>query len=170
MAAKDEQSKGKEKTSGRSGKKRLIIIGSISVVVIAIAVSVFLFMRGRGEEGEDSAEAGVEKKQETGDAKKLPAIYPLEPFIVNISDGQNLRYLKIKLEFEISNAETKAEIDPLQAPLRDAILVLLSGKHMEEITSTEGKNKLRNEVMAIVGKTVPPGKISRVYFTDFVVQ
>jgi flagellar FliL protein len=171
VAAKDEQSKEKEKPSGGSGKKRLIIIGGISVVVIAIAVSVFLFMRGRGgDEGEDSAEAGVEKKHEPADAKKLPAIYPLEPFIVNIADGQNLRYLKIKLEFEISNAEAKAEVDPFQAPLRDAILVLLSGKHMEEITSSEGKNKLRNEVMAIVGKTVPPGKISRVYFTDFVVQ
>ena len=170
MAAKEEQSKEKEKPSGGSGKKRIIIIGSISVLVIAIAVSVFLFMRGKGDEGEESAEAGVEKKHEPADAKKLPAIYPLEPFIVNISDGPNLRYLKIKLEFEINNAEAKTEIDPLQAPLRDAILVLLSGKHMEEITSIEGKNKLRNEVMAIVAKTVPPGKISRVYFTDFVVQ
>ena len=173
MATKDEQAKEKkgteEKPVAKSGKKRLLIIGGISVLVVAIAVSVFLYMRGSGQD-EESAEAGVEKKHEPGGAKQAKAIYPLEPFIVNIYDGPNLRYLKVKLEFEIATPETKTDLDPFQAPMRDAILVLLSSKHMEDITVTEGKNKLRDEVMATVGKIVPPGKISRVYFTDFVVQ
>ena len=173
MATKDEQTREKktidEKPVAKSGKKRLIIIGGISVLVVAIAVSVFFYMRSSGGDDE-TAEAGVENKHEPAGAKQAKAIYPLEPFIVNIYDGPNLRYLKVKLEFEIASPETKAELDPFQAPIRDAILVLLSSKHMEEITVTEGKNKLRNEVMATVGKIVPPGKISRVYFTDFVVQ
>lgn len=174
MATKDEQSREKktseEKSSGKSGKKRLIIFGSISVlIVVAIAVSVFLYMR-KGSGDEDAAEAGNEQKKETAGAKKSIAIYPLEPFIVNIHDGPNLRYLKIKLEFEIASPGAKEEIDPFQAPLRDAILVLLSSKNLEEISVTDGKNKLRDEVMATVAKIVPPGKIMRVYFTDFVVQ
>ena len=173
MASRDEQAKEKktaeEKPSTGSKKKRLIIIGGISLLVVAIAVSVFLYMRSRGGD-EESAEAGVENKHEPAGNKQVKAIYPLEPFIVNIYDGPNLRYLKVKLEFEIASPEAKAEIDPFQAPMRDAILVLLSSKHMEEITVTEGKNKLRNEIMATLGKIVPPGKISRVYFTDFVVQ
>ena len=49
-------------------------------------------------------------------------------------------------------------------------MVLLSGKNLEEISVTDGKNKLREEVMAAVAKVAPPGKIIRVYFTDFVVQ
>jgi flagellar FliL protein len=175
VATKDEQSREKkatdEKPSGKSGKKRLIIIGGISVLIIAIAasVSVFLYMRSNSGE-EDVAEAGTEHKKEAPGAKKTIAIYPLEPFIVNIHDGANLRYLKIKLDFEIANPAAKEELDPFQAPLRDAILVLLSGKNLEEISVTDGKNKLRDEVMATVAKVVPPGKISRVYFTDFVVQ
>jgi flagellar FliL protein len=48
--------------------------------------------------------------------------------------------------------------------------VLLSSKNLEEISVTDGKNKLRDEVMATVAKVVPRGKIIRVYFTDFVVQ
>jgi flagellar FliL protein len=119
---------------------------------------------------EDVAEAGTEHKKEAPSAKKTIAIYPLEPFIVNIHDGANLRYLKIKLDFEIASPAAKEELDPFQAPLRDAILVLLSGKNLEEISVTDGKNKLRDEVMATVAKVVPPGKIIRVYFTDFVVQ
>jgi len=174
VAPKDEQSKEKkgadEKPAGKSGKKRLIIIG-ISVLIIAIAASVsgFLYMH-KASGDEDVAEAGTEQKKEEAGVKKTIAIYPLEPFIVNIHDGGNLRYLKIKLEFEIANPAVKEEIDPFQAPLRDAILVLLSGKNLEEISVTDGKNKLRDEVMATVAKVVPAGKITKVYFTDFVVQ
>jgi len=174
VAPKDEQLKEKkgadEKPAGKSGKKRLIIIG-ISVLIIAIAASVSGYLYTHNASGdEDAAEAGTEQKKEEADVKKTIAIYPLEPFIVNIHDGGNLRYLKVKLEFEIANPAVKEEIDPFQAPLRDAILVLLSGKNLEEISVTDGKNKLRDEIMATVAKVAPAGKITRVYFTDFVVQ
>ncbi len=171
MATKEEQSKEKkaseEKPAG-SGKKTMIIIGLLGLVAAAaIASAVILYMRaGRGD-GEN-AEAGVEKKQAV--VRKTPVIYPLEPFIVNIHDGPNLRYLKIKLEFEITSPEAKEDLDHIQAPMRDAILVLLSSKNLDDIAVTDGKNKLRDEVMATVARVAPPGKIIRVYFTDFVVQ
>jgi flagellar FliL protein len=175
VAAKDEPSREKkandDKPVAKSRKKRLIIIGGISVLIVAIAASVSVFLYLRSNSGDsDAAEAGTEKKDASAGAKKTLAIYPLEPFIVNIHDGTELRYLKIKLEFEIASPTVKEEIDPFQAPIRDAILVLLSGKNLEDITGTDGKNKLRSEVMATVAKVVPPGKINRVYFTDFVVQ
>ncbi len=170
MAAKDDQPVEKKSPEKKpSGMKKLIIIGSVLLLVIATGVSVFLYMRGSRGEGE-AAEAGTEQKKEGAGAKKAPVIYPLDPFVVNIYDGPDLRYMKVKLEFEIASAETKEEIDHFQAPLKDAILVLLSSKHLDEITKTDGKEKLRQEVMATVAKVVPPGKISRVYFTDFVVQ
>jgi flagellar FliL protein len=175
VAAKDELSREKkttdEKPLAKFGKKRLIIIGGISVLIIAIAASVAVFMHMRSNSGEgEAAEAGTEQNKEAAGAKKTIAIYPLEPFIVNIHDGANLRYLKIKLDFEIASPAAKEEIDPFQAPLRDAILVLLSSKNLEDISVTDGKNKLRDEVMTTVARVVPPGKITRVYFTDFVVQ
>ena len=173
--AKDESSREKkstdEKPAPKSRKKTIFIIGGISVLIVAIAasVSVFLYMHNHSGEG-DAADAATDKKETSAGVKKTLTIYPLEPFIVNIHDGTELRYLKIKLEFEIAGPTAKEEIDPFQSPLRDAILVLLSGKNLDEITGTDGKNKLRDEVMATVSKVVPPGKINRVYFTDFVVQ
>ena len=168
MAENDGQAKGKkgaeEKPAGKSGKKLIIIIGGIVVLCVAIGVAVFFYLRSSGGEGEASGE-----KKEAA-VKKTPAIYSLEPFIVNIHDGPNLRYLKVKLEFEITSPEAKEGLDHIQAPMRDAILVLLSSKNLDDITMTDGKNKLRNEAMATVAKVAPPGEISRVYFTDFVVQ
>lgn len=169
VAAKDEQKKdtAEQKPSGGSRKKWIIFIGVFIFVAVVAGAAAFFFLRGRGDaaEGED----GGEKTHEAA-AKKVHAIYPMEPLIVNIHDGEELRYLKVKIEFEISSPEAKAEIDPLLAPMQDAILVLLSGKQMADITTTEGKNKLREEIMASIGKIVPPKIISRVYFTDFVVQ
>lgn len=171
MAAKDEKKDAPEiKESAGSKKKRIFIIGGILITVIVVGVAVFFFMRGRGESSE-GAEDG-EKTHEAAAGTKTPAhaVYPLEPLIVNIHDGAELRYLKIKMEFEIKSPEAKSEIDPYLAPMQDAILVLLSGKQMGEISTVEGKNRLKDEIMAGVGRIVPPGKITRVYFTDFVMQ
>jgi len=170
VAAKDEQKDTTEqKPSGKSGKKKMIIIGSIILTAVAVGAAVFFFMHGRGESAE-VAEGEGENTHAAAASKKVHAIFTMEPLIVNIHDSEELRYLKIKLDFEITAPEAKAEIDPFLPQMQDAILVLLSGKQMADITTTEGKNRLKEEIMASVGKIVPPKKITRVYFTDFVVQ
>jgi flagellar FliL protein len=170
VAAKDEQKETTEKGSGGSKKKWIFIIGGIVILAIVAGVLVFFLMRGDGEDEEGSEEGENTHESSKENNSHAKAVYPLEALIVNIHDGPELRYLKIKLEFEIKDAETKGEIDPFMAPMQDAILMLLSGKQMGDITTTEGKNKLKEEIMASVGKIVPPGKITRVYITDFVVQ
>jgi len=166
----------------KNKKKLFIIIGAAAVVVIALAV---VFMGGgKKEKKEGETEAKVEQKAEGG-GHGAPAgghggapaaggaaanIFPMEPFIVNIYDGQELRYLRVKVEFETATADAKTEIEMRQAPLRDAILVLLTTKTLQDIQDLQGKNQLRDEIMVAVNKILPPGKVSRVYFTDFVVQ
>jgi flagellar protein FliL len=170
VAAKEEQKDTAEKKpSTGSRKKWIILTGGILVTLIAVGVGVYFFMSGR-DDGEEGAEGEGDQKHAASVEKKEKAIFPMEPLIVNIHDGAELRYLKVKLEFEVNGAEAKTEITPLLAPMQDAILVLLSGKQMADITTTEGKNRLKEEIMACVGKIVPPKKISRVFFTDFVVQ
>ncbi|MSM40262.1 MAG: flagellar basal body protein FliL [Geobacter sp.] len=172
MAAKDEQ--GKEEQAPASKKKLFIIIGAaVGVVILAVVLVLTL---GGGSKKEGGGEAKAEKKAGShggGGAEGAPVagtVFPLEPFIVNIYDGQEVRYLKVKVEFEMSGPEVKPEIDARQAPLRDAILVLLTTKTLQEIQDLQGKNQLREEILAAVNKILPPGKVTRVYFTDFVVQ
>jgi len=172
MAAKDEQ--GKEEQAPASKKKLFIIIGAaVGVVIVAVVLVLTL---GGGSKKEGGGEAKAEKKAGShggGGAEGAPVagtVFPLEPFIVNIYDGQEVRYLKVKVEFEMSGPEIKPEIDARQAPLRDAILVLLTTKTLQEIQDLQGKNQLREEILASVNKILPPGKVTRIYFTDFVVQ
>lgn len=180
MAAKEEQ--GNEEKAPGSKKKLYIIIGAASAVVIAIIIILVMTLGGGKKEGaaDKKAEAGSSGGHGGGgggghgggDAKggAVSTVFPLEPFIVNIYDGQEVRYLKLKVEFEMAASDVKAEIEGKQAPLRDAILVLLTTKTLQEIQDLQGKNQLREEILASVNKILPPGKVTKVYFTDFVVQ
>jgi len=162
----------------KDNKKLFIIIGAV-VAVLAIGGGAAFFMGGSKEKAPEGAK--VEAKAEggghgggeaakEGEGATGATIYPLEPFIVNIYDGAELRYLKIKVEFEMANPQVKPELEAKMAPLRDAILILLTTKTMQEIQDLQGKNQLREQILAAVSKVVPPSKITKVYFTDFVVQ
>ncbi len=158
----------------KDNKKIFIIIGAV-VAALAIGGGGMLFLGGK-DKTEKPAEASKAEAAASGGhgaAKEgevaTSDIYPMEPFIVNIYDGQELRYLKLKVEFQLSSALAKAEIDANLAPLRDAILILLTTKTMQEIQDLQGKNTLREQILAAAAKTVP-GKVNKVYFTDFVVQ
>jgi len=182
--AKDEQSAADSLDEGGARKKKLIMIGTAVVVAAILSASVFMMMGkgGKKEAGkeEGKAEAKVEAKAEGGHgaapagkegaAQGATNMYPLEPFIVNIYDGQELRYLKVKVEIEMASPSIKADLDPRLAPIRDAILVLLSTKTMQDIQEVAGKNQLKDEILSAINKHIPPGKIAKVYFTDFVVQ
>ncbi|WP_243374379.1 flagellar basal body-associated FliL family protein [Geotalea sp. SG265] len=155
----------------KDNKKLFIIIGAAVAAVIVIAVIVATMMGDNKKEKPAKAqETKEEKKGEGGEKAAAANVYPLEPFIVNIYDGQELRYLKIKVEFEMASPEVKTELDTHQSALRDAILVLLTTKTMREVQDLQGKNQLRDEILTTTVKILGPGKVVKVYFTDFVVQ
>ena len=184
-----EQAKTDAATPPPKDKKKLFIMIGAAVAVLALVGGGMFFLGGSKTDkaaahGEAKAEAKAEAKPEGGHGEAKAegghgegkagtgsgSGYPLEPFIVNIYDGQEIRYLKLKIEFEMANSEVKAELDGKVAPLRDAILILLTTKTMQEIQDLQGKNTLREQILGAVNKIVPPGKVTKVYFTDFVVQ
>jgi flagellar FliL protein len=175
--AKDDQPA--VETEGGGGNKKLFIIIGAAVAVAVILGAIVFMLVGKGDKKEKSKEdAKVETKAEAGGhggeaGGKEGAgsnIYPLEPFIVNIYDGQELRYLKVKIEMEMVGVGVKSEIDARLAPIRDSILVLLSSKTLQDIQDVQGKNQLKEEILGAINKNIPPGKVAKVYFTDFVVQ
>ena len=193
--AKEEQAPAEAEAEGGGKKKMMIIIGGAVAVALILGVVAFM-MLGKGDkktkkEGEAAqAEgaaapaagghgapaaapaAGAHGAPAAGGAAAGPSanIFPLEPFIVNIYDGQELRYLKVKVELEMVGPAVKSEIEGRLAPIRDSVLILLSAKTLQDIQDVQGKNTLKDEILGAINKNIPPGKIAKVYFTDFVVQ
>lgn len=161
-----------QQAAPKNNKKLFIIIGA-GVVGLVVVLALVFTLAGKGEKKGGAQEAKAEKGEAKGEGKGEKAasnIFPLDPFIVNIYDGQELRYLKVKVELEMPAPEAKAMLDARQSQIRDAILVLLTTKTLQEVQDLQGKNQLREEILATVNKIITPSKISKVYFTDFVVQ
>lgn len=188
--AKEEQAPAEGEAEGGGKKKLIIIIGAAVAVALILGVVAFM-MLGKGDKKEkkegETAQAEGAAPAAGGHGAAAPAasghggaagaaagaaanIFALDPFIVNIYDGQELRYLKVKVELEMVSPAIKAEIEGRLAPIRDSILILLSAKTLQDIQDVQGKNALKDEILGAINKSIPPGKIAKVYFTDFVVQ
>ena len=177
-----EQAKTTEAPPPKDKKKLFIMIGAAVAVLVLVGGGMFFLGGNKSDKKAAHGEAKVEAKAEGGHGEAKAegghgeakagagTIYPLEPFIVNIYDGQEIRYLKLKVEFEMANSEVKGDLDAKVAPLRDAILILLTTKTMQEIQDLQGKNTLREQILAASNRVLSPGKVTKVYFTDFVVQ
>ncbi len=97
-------------------------------------------------------------------------VIALDSFVVNISDRERDRYLKLKAELELSVPEVSDELDQRMPQIRDLIISLLGSKSFEEVRTIEGKNFLREEILLRINALLISGKVKRVFFTEFVVQ
>ncbi len=112
----------------------------------------------------------AEGGEESSEGRHIGKIVPLDSFVVNISDRERDRYLKLKTELELSMPELSDELDQRMPQIRDLIISLLGSKSFEEVRTIEGKNFLREEILLRINSLLISGKVKRVFFTEFVVQ
>ena len=140
--------------------KIIIISVSLLVVVVGGVLGAVYFF----------SHAEVAKKAAPPPRPVIGALWPMEPFIVNLLDNQGERYLKIIMQLEVSNQQVLAELELLKPKLRDNVLDLLTAKTYSELMDMGGKQRLRDEVAVRINSYLTKGKIVKVYFTDFVIQ
>src|SRR6185503_13087680 len=98
------------------------------------------------------------------------AMFDLDPFIVNLADTPDDRYLKLTLKLEVDSEAVVAELSARIPQIRDAILVLLSSKDVNAVRTTQGKFQLRDEITQRINGLLKRPGIRSAYFTEFVVQ
>ncbi len=160
-----------EKT--KKSLKIVIIITSALILLLGAAGGawVLFFSSSSGEEG---SVLGKIKGLWAG-GKKKPGIthgsmHKMEPFLVNLADPGQLRYLKVTLHVESNQEKVSEEYEKRVPQLRDAILIILSGKCYKDIMNPEGKTVLREEIKGKLNQLLITFKVQNIYFTEFVVQ
>jgi flagellar protein FliL len=144
--------------------KRIIIISAV-VLLAGAGVAGWMVLGGAKKPAGHVAGNGKVATEVSGDL-----IYEMEIFVVNLSDPGGKRYLKTKISLEYTGAALTDELKLRQPQLRDAVLLLLSSKTLEEIQGTEGKIILRRELILRINQALQKGKIRNLYFTEFVIQ
>ena len=152
-------------------KKLIIIIGVVFVVLIGLMGTGFFFMWSKLNSVNAQTVNADENELENSEAVlTYGPLHPLDTFIVNLADEGGSRYLRLKMNLELDDESTVEIVQQRLPVIRDNVLMIIPTKKYEDVHTVEGKNALRNEILAGLNSIMMPGKITNIYFTEFVVQ
>ena len=159
-------------------KMVIIIVAGVLVLALGGAFAMVKMMgappaeKAQGEGGSEkpAAHGEAEDKGGHGVAADAGTIADLDPFIVNLADTPEIRYLKVTLKVEADSSSTVEQIKALTPQIRDAILVLLTGLDSATARSPQGKHKLREDITDRINGLLPKKSVKSTYFTEFVIQ
>jgi len=184
----------------KGGKKKFIMIGLILFLLGGSAGGGFYYWRSTvaanaateepadgkkpkgkknvdGEEGESETAKKEPKKPGDPLSNALPddedvkTIIELQPFIVNLADTEQARYLRMTVSLGIDSESEEEKPDQLfTTRVRNAMLAVLSDKRSEDILTVDGKAKLRAELLKAAQSASAEPEVIAIYITDFIVQ
>lgn len=96
------------------------------------------------------------------------------PIIVNIFTRDTVHFLRVTAEFKLSKPELASTLRTHLAAIRHDLILLMSEKRYFELTTTQGKARLRQEALAVVQQIMKAQTgepvVEEIYFTSLVLQ
>lgn len=160
----------------KAGKKKLIIIILAAVVLLGAiggGAWFFLFSGGDGHEAKD-AEHPEQTPEELAVEKEAFYIRLPRAFVFNATGQVRDRLVQIKVAVLARGPENEALAKQHSPLIEGALLRVFSHATVEQLSTVEGKQKLKTDAVAEVTKTLKEvaGKpvIEQVLFIGFVMQ
>ncbi len=159
--------------SAKKSGKKAIVIAALLVLLVGVNAG-YWFYRNKAHGTSVSRAAATAAPA----AVELETV-TLDPFIVNLADGQG--YLKVGITLAVHKAETgskRASAEGGERPtdtahsaaVRDAILTTLMGETTASLMTMDGKNALKAKLKTDLQSKVPTLALQNVFFTDFLIQ
>ncbi len=161
---------------GAKSSKKFLIIIILAVAVLAGGGGAAGFMMGSGQEeqGQDTHaktdKKGHDEEEDEENQEEPGPVVDLEAFLLNLADRDGQRYLKMTIKLELDRPEAETDFAVKVPAIRDSLLVLLSSKESHLLKTANGKRRVRDEILARANRVMKKGKVSNVFFTDFVIQ
>lgn len=181
MAEEGKKEEAKPAPAKEPEKKQPILLIAIAALnmVAMIAVSSILWSTHKAEEKKPKIQDVVDAEHKE-DLNRDPAainkedivgkLIPMETYLVNLAGSHGNKLVKMNIELEVDNNAVMAEIDKRKPQIRDKVIILLSSKTYEYMSSQQGKLGLRTEIKDMINEFLVSGKIKNIYFTDLVVN
>lgn len=176
---KDTAEKGKEKKGGKSKIGLVLVIVAVLLVLGGggfVAYKMFLAPSAQNQVAQADAPM-VNAEDPLGVTQKQPVqagvMYEIPTFVVNLSvPSGGMQYLKIAVSLEVpaTNKKIIPEIETALPKIKDLFITILSAKTLAEISTSQGKVSLKQELLRRINSILTSGKVIEVYVTDFVIQ
>ncbi|MEE4356268.1 MAG: flagellar basal body-associated FliL family protein [Desulfococcaceae bacterium] len=152
-------------------KKTVIIMIIVFLLLLFGAVGAgFYFMWGKINDINAKDMKSEVKEKSSEEKTEIGPLVELDVFILNLADTNEQHFLRVKIHLETENMEVSEEVNKRLPQIRDYIISLIPTKTSEEILKAEGKEILRSEMLKGLNGFLHSGRITRLYFNDFVVQ
>lgn len=99
----------------------------------------------------------------------------LDGFTVNLADPEEAHFLRITIDLGVDHlsagsSEEKSTTSVPVGRVRDSILSVLTVCKANPLLTSEGKTKLKRDLVEALQKQVPELGVREVYFSEFLVQ
>jgi flagellar basal body-associated protein FliL len=172
----------------QSPRRRMLVLGALAVAAAGVSGGIGFFVLlatgafsdpaeqashasaskaaggASGAAGAHGAAPGAE-----GEAPPGNGLLDLGPFTVNLRGSNGARVLRLQLWVQPVD-EYAADAGAAVAQLRSVTVMLVGDYSYHDLEGTEGKVRLRDELLAKMNQTLGRHVIERIYFTEFVVQ
>lgn len=156
----DDDTKGKKGKEAKEAKEKGGKSNLIPAVVLALGLAAGGYFMG----GSGSAAADAKAKPE---APVPGGIATMDPLSINLADGH---FLKVGVAVEVAEGVDPAEFQKGEiSKTKDLIIDRVAGLPMDQLTSPEGRKKIKEELVK-AAKKIYPDEVLDLYFTDFVMQ
>lgn len=144
------------------GKIAIVIVIVVLLLVCSIAGVAVLKTKGHAKASKDKVPEGPTTMVTIGE------------LIVNLADTNEMRYAKTNVVLEVRGkmeaSGGEGGDSAANAPLRDAIITIMSSKHFGDLIRPGGKEALKAQIMAACNKHFKDARVTNVYFNEFAMQ
>ena len=195
MADPKEQKAESESAGAPAGSNKMMmgLLGLNMVVMVAVVLVLFLGQKKQAsqqtleqvaagaaekkeahepaaKEGEGHGKKEGEKGKEGGGEVAGARFFPVGEFTANLAGPASGSYVKVTVNFELSEDTDEEEIKQRKPQFRDKIISLLNSKKSADLQSSDGRNYLKEEIKTVANTFIKKGKVEGVYFSAFVIN
>jgi len=133
----------------------MIIVGMVVAFVVALIVAKQMF---------GSPAVAKDAKVEVGEHVVL------DEFLINLADPGGDKYLKTTIALGLRKGVTAETFKEEVPPARDAIVMTLTNKKLADLRTTDGKEKLKDQLKEAINKALGKDDVAEIDFQAFATQ
>ena len=151
-------------------KNITLVIGGVVISSLFAVFAVGNFI-APAIEGRRASQPPQQARVHKSDSKLEDLVFfSIDPLIVNPANSNGERYLKASISLEMHDPDLLSELDKRLPQIKNQINNILSSKTIDQIQTSEDRERLRREIQNKVNGLLVGGYVSNVYFEEFVYQ
>lgn len=168
---------------GQTRRSPVLITLTVLSLVVAIAASATLIYMSYFAKGSLPA-----SNSEAAQAQSTGPLYNLGPFVMNLGNIDEHRYLRVALSLDFQTRDSgfvgrgsntqnlwreqmRETLKTREPILKDVVFNTLSSRSAQSVGTAIGREELKADLMARFNQQMPENlAVQQIYFTDFVIQ